>query len=395
MRSSRRPRCLWLATTLLAGARTLPLALAGVLVAEGLPVVLFAPLAGALADRHPSRALLLACDAIRSVATMALGVGALAGWGIAPSLSALYAIVLLNSVCSRLFNIARLKLLVSLVPRDQIRRASGPTQLTLTLAGMIGPAIAALVFARNGAGLAFLIDGASFWASFASIAFVGAVTAGDAPARSRTLVTHMRDGLRLLSRAPDLMTVLVTSVLAAFAAGAVASLLVLIYLHSLHGPPAGYGLFVSAAAVGSLVAAVVGGAAVSSMGPKRTYVASNGVAGVVLCGFVVLHSVAAGCVVQLIYGLSIVPRGTSILPIVVEAVEPDRLGGVMGLVTPLPALAAQAGAVVAGCVLAFGSPDLAGGGPVSVAVLVAAALYVAAAVAAGWNWRVRSSQPGP
>jgi hypothetical protein len=99
------------------------------------------------------------------------------------------------------------------------------------------------------------------------------------------------------------MTVLVSSVVAAFAAGAVASVLVLLYLDGLHGPPA-YGLFVSAAAAGSLVGAIAGAAVVSRTGPVATYVVSAGLAGIVRCGLVMVHSAVAGGVVQVAYGFS-------------------------------------------------------------------------------------------
>jgi hypothetical protein len=48
-------------------------------------------------------------------------------------------------------------------------------------------------------------------------------------------------------------------------------------------------------------------------------------------------------------------RGSAILSIVVESVEPERLGRVMGLLTPLLALAAQLGALVACGAAALGA----------------------------------------
>jgi hypothetical protein len=132
----------------------------------------------------------------------------------------------------------------------------------------------------------------------------------------------MCDSLPTVAGDRGLMTVLVSSVVAAFAAGAVTSVLVLLYLDALQGPPAAYGIFVSAAAAGSLVGAVAGAAVVSRMGPVATYVASTGLAGFVLWGSVMVHLVVSGGVVQLAYGCLVMLRGSAILPIVVESVEP-------------------------------------------------------------------------
>ena len=73
-------------------------------------------------------------------------------------------------VCAQFFNPARLAIIGELVPEDRRAQASGLTQLTSSLALIVGPTLAAPAYFQFGPGSALLVNAASFAVSCAAIA---------------------------------------------------------------------------------------------------------------------------------------------------------------------------------------------------------------------------------
>lgn len=153
----------------------LAFALALVSLAFALPAVFGAPIAGAWADRHDRRHIMLACDFGNAAVSLILAVCAALGLLSLPLLTLLLA---LNSVLGAFHGSAFDTSYAVLVPGEKLPRANGLMQTIWTLSGLVAPGLAATLIAlpalaagrglsvpawlESGTSLVFLLDGATF-----------------------------------------------------------------------------------------------------------------------------------------------------------------------------------------------------------------------------------------
>ena len=235
-----------------------PLPVSAVVFAEWLPWLLFGLLAGALLDRWDRRRVLWAVDAARFAAVGAFAVAVLAGWA---SIPLLMATGFLLGSGQTLVDTASQALVPTLVSRDRRRleRANGRLQGTQVVAQeLAGPPAGGFLFSAAG-WLPFGADALSFAASSALVASIPArrTTASTSTGQRPTLRAEVAEGLRWLARHRVLraMAVLAAGVnLLSVAHGAI---LVLFAQERLGLGSVGFGLLLTASAVGGLVGSVV------------------------------------------------------------------------------------------------------------------------------------------
>lgn len=128
------------------------------LLAGVIPGMLFAPIAGAIADRFDLRKTFIATMLIRGALSVAL---AAVAWLIAPGALA-YVLVFSAATASVFFASSAFVFVPRLIRRDMIPRANSIIQAVSWALASIGPALAALAFAAFGPSVAFLLDAASF-----------------------------------------------------------------------------------------------------------------------------------------------------------------------------------------------------------------------------------------
>src|SRR6202044_4216262 len=162
----------WMQTV---GAQWLMLSLTGsatyvalVQTASGVPVVLFAVLAGVAGDLVDRRHLLLVTQALMLLAAAALGALALAGL-VTPWV--LLALVFAGGTGSALTAPTWQVLQPELVPPDERQQAISLGSVNQNLARAVGPAIGGIVLAATSAGTGFLINAATFLALLGVLAW--------------------------------------------------------------------------------------------------------------------------------------------------------------------------------------------------------------------------------
>ena len=240
-----------------------PLPVSAVVFAEWLPWLLFGLLAGALLDRWDRRRVMWVVDAGRFAAVGAFAVAVLAGWASIPLL--MVTGFLLGSG-QTLVDTASQALIPTLVSRDRRRleRANGRLQGTQIVAQeLAGPPAGGFLFSAA-AWLPFGVDALSFAASSALVASIptrrtapaGSDTkASTATGQRPTLRADIAVGLRWLARHQVLraMALLAAGVnLLSIAHGAI---LVLFAQERLGLGSVGFGLLLTASAVGAWSAA--------------------------------------------------------------------------------------------------------------------------------------------
>lgn len=219
------------------------LGVSGAVVAEIVPVLFLAPLAGSVVDRLPRVRVMMAADAWRAVLAAVL-----AGWHGEAAVA--YAVAFGLSAGSVFFNPAAQSVLPALVDDDELVVAnSGIWTAAVTCQVVLAP-VAAYVAVTHGFGPAFALNAASFVISGLVLRGLH-VTARPRPVSSPGVFAHARDGLAALAALPLLRALAVGQLLAALSAGATSALLVVLAADRLGGG-GGFGVLLAGIAVGAV-----------------------------------------------------------------------------------------------------------------------------------------------
>lgn len=140
--------------------------LGAVAAAEFMPTIIVAPLVGALADRFDRRKIALIGQVLATVQAAALAVLTITGV-ITPIW--IFLLQLASGFIQPATQTARLVLVPSLVPRENLGNAVAITSLTFNIARIMGPGLSGLAIATVGAGYSFAVNAASYFGVIASI----------------------------------------------------------------------------------------------------------------------------------------------------------------------------------------------------------------------------------
>lgn len=217
----------------------------GAALAEVVPLIALAPLAGPLVDRLPRVKVMVSADLVRMVLAAVLAV-------FHGQIAVVYAVAFGLSAGSAFFNPAAGSLLPSLVDDDQLVVANSGIWSAAVLSQVVLAPVAGLLAATVGYGAAFGLNAASFAASAALLA---GLRSGEAPrpVAATSMWVQGRQALGYVAADRLLRALAVAQALAALSAGATSALLVVLVRRHLHASTTGYGLAVAAIGVGAFV----------------------------------------------------------------------------------------------------------------------------------------------
>lgn len=219
------------------------------------PLIASSLVGGALADRMDRRRLLLLDQVALVLLTAALAVLAYAG---SPPLGVLYVLGALLAGAGSIQNVARSAIVPNLVAPARLPSALalnfGLMQLTL----VIGPAVAGLVIAASGVGLAYAIDSASCLALVAAVVPIAPQPPLRAAGEQLGIGRSIAEGLRFVRSKPALVGSFAID-LSAMTFGMPRALFPVLALTVYHAGAAGTGLLYAAVAAGATVAALTTG----------------------------------------------------------------------------------------------------------------------------------------
>ena len=217
--------------------------LSGAVLAEIAPVLLLAPIAGAVVDRLPRVAVMMIADLMRMVLAAALAV-----WH--RDIIAVYAAAFGLSAGTVFFNPAAGSLLPNMVAKEQLVAANSGIWSAAVLSQVLLAPVAGLIAVTAGFGWAFAVNAASF---ACSALLLRGLRPGQPllPVVASSIFTQSRQALTLLRRDQLLRALAVAQALAALSAGATSALLVLLATRRLHASGSGYGLLLAAIGIGA------------------------------------------------------------------------------------------------------------------------------------------------
>jgi MFS family permease len=341
-----------------------------------LPILLFSPYAGLVADRMSKRRLLQATQAAMGVASIALAVLALTDVVTTPMV---FAIAFMFGVASAFDVPARQSFVSEMVGPDDLTNAVGLNSASFNLARVIGPALSGVMIAALGAGVratgvVILFNGISY------LAVIGALQAMrphelTPAARAPRGKGMIRDGVRYVRGRPDLMLIMV----AAFFAGTFGMNFqmtsALMATQVFHKGPSEYGLLGTTLAVGSLTGALLG--ARREGRPRQRLVVLAGLAfGTVEVALGLMPSYLTFALLTPVLGLCLLTMLNAANTTVQLSVTPQMRGRVMALYMMVVMGGTPLGAPVVGWVGAtFGARwTLLGGGAMTVLGVLLAVL---------------------
>ncbi|MEE2775877.1 MAG: MFS transporter [Acidobacteriota bacterium] len=296
------------------------------------PGLLIGPIAGAFADRHDRRKILIAAQAGSVVPALVLGVLTLLGvvvpWHVV-SLALVTGVV-------RSFEIpTRQAFIPELVEREDLANAIGLNSALFNGARLIGPALAGAMIPLVGEAWCFLLNGVSYTGIVIALFAIRLPAHRGRPDGGRSLIAEIREGLDYVREQPALMALLAGLSVAAVAGMPYSVLLPSFANRQLGGGPDTFGLLQAAVGLGALVGAF-GLATRSKVRGLERWVTRAGLSfGVLLVAFSATRSLATALLLLVPLGLSfmIMLATTNTL---LQTLVPGRLRGrVMSLHTTL------------------------------------------------------------
>jgi MFS family permease len=223
-----------------------------VLAAHVLPLVCFVLVGGVWADRLPRNVVMLTSDCVRGAVQATVAVLLLTG---SARLWQLIALAAVYGAAEAFFQPAATGLVPSTVSAVRLQEANALLGLTRSVAFVVGPAVAGVLVAAGGAGVAFVVDSATFVVSAASLALLGVVHA--ARGEPKSFLADLAGGWRELVARTWLWVIILWATTYLFAVAAPVQVLGPVVANEALGGAKAWGLIMAAFAVGSLLGGVV------------------------------------------------------------------------------------------------------------------------------------------
>jgi len=173
-----------------------------VLALQFLPVLLFGPLGGVVADRFDKRHILFATQAAAGLLAASLGLLVLFD---VVRLWMVYVVATALGFVNLVDNPTRQTFIFEMVGPDQLTNAVSLHSVLVNVARVIGPAVAGALILTVGLAPCFLINAASYLAVIAALAAMRAGDLRPGPRQPRR-PGQLREGLRYVGRTPALLT---------------------------------------------------------------------------------------------------------------------------------------------------------------------------------------------
>ena len=356
---------------------TAAIALMSILVA--LPPVTIGLFAGAYADRHDQRRIMILSDTVRAVVVLSMVLVARAD-----ALPALFALATLQAVIGTFFSPARTAMIPRVVPAEGLLAANSLSQATRMVAGVVGAGVTGVIAGTAGVVWpVFVVDAVTFLASALLVIQVtrtaGLPTAAAAAsAMARGIGGAVLDGLQLIARSRALVAALAGVSVTMLGIGAINVLFIPFLVDELGASPAWAGPLEAAQTISMILAGGLVASLAGRVSIPRLFV--GGVMGLSLC--VGLLAIAPGpwalLAILFAVGWCVMPVQATTMTIVQQATEEGtrgRVAGALNATIQTATIGSMAAAGILADVIGMRAVFAAGALVTLAAALVAAVLF--------------------
>ncbi len=229
-----------------------PMALGFIGLARILPIIVFSLFGGTFADTFNRRTILFITQSLMALTAAALAVltflGSIQIWHI-------YLITAIQAAAIAFDGPARQAIVPNLVPAKDLPNAFSLNSIAFNTGAVIGPALSGVVIATLGQGYTYLFNAISFLAVIFALLAIGDIPQ-DLKKASGVSLTAMTDGIRFIFSRRIILSTMVMDFFATFFASA-NTMMPIVARDILHVGEMGYGLLISAQAIGSVTAGIV------------------------------------------------------------------------------------------------------------------------------------------
>jgi MFS family permease len=246
-----------------------PMATSGAVIAELAPALLLGSVAGVYADRWPRKTIMLASNLILAVTLLPLLLVRSADF-----VWIVYLVGFVQSTVAQFANPAEAALLPTLVREEQLVTANSLSALNMNVSRLVGPTLGGLIAAATGIRGVTLIDSATFLAAASLVAFLAlprdvTQSHGTEAEMPQGIWHQWVEGMRLVRRSRALTVLFGLFALMSMGEGVMATMFVIWVKQVIHGTALQLGWFMSAQAVGGILAGLVIGSVGSRVVPRR------------------------------------------------------------------------------------------------------------------------------
>lgn len=217
------------------------------------PMMLLSLLAGVFVDRFPRKKILLFTQTALMIQALLLAalvyLGHVRYWQV-------LALATVMGLINTLDMPARQSFIIELVGREDLPNAIALNSSIVNLARILGPAVSALLMARFGAGLCFLLNGISFIPVIAGILLIKPLTRFVRP-KQKAVLADIIGGLKYIAASPLLLSAILSMLAVGTFAMNMPVLIPVFADRALHRGVHGYGMLMSASGIGSLVGSLL------------------------------------------------------------------------------------------------------------------------------------------
>jgi MFS family permease len=229
-----------------------PLALGGIGLARILPVIVFSLFGGAFADTYNRRTILFITQSL--MALTAAGLAILTYWGHI-QIWHIYTLTAIQAAAIAFDGPARQAIVPNLVDSQDLPNAFSLNSIAFNTGAVIGPALSGVVIATLGQGYTYLFNAISFLAVIIALVAIGDIPQ-DLKKASGVNLRAMGDGVRFIFSRKIILSTMIMDFFATFFASA-NTMMPIVARDILQVGEVGYGLLISAQAIGSVTAGLV------------------------------------------------------------------------------------------------------------------------------------------
>ena len=229
-----------------------PLALGGIGLARILPIIVFSLFGGAFADTYNRRTILFITQSLMALTAAGLALLTFAGniqiWHI-------YALTAVQAAAIAFDGPARQAIVPNLVNAKDLPNAFSLNSIAFNTGAVIGPALSGVVIASLGQGYTYLFNAVSFLAVIFALLSIGDIPQ-DIKKTSGISLRAMGEGIRFIFSRQIILSTMIMDFFATFFASA-NTMMPIVARDILQVGEVGYGVLISAQAIGSVTAGLV------------------------------------------------------------------------------------------------------------------------------------------